>query len=74
MLDILSDPEILRIPADGLVLQMKNMNIDLVTNFPFPTPPDSASLKVGCRAFPCLPHSPAPTVLHLFFNQLSTGG
>lgn len=37
-------PEILRTPIDGLVLQMKAMNIDQVAHFPFPTPPDREAL------------------------------
>ncbi|KOS15711.1 p-loop containing nucleoside triphosphate hydrolase protein [Malassezia pachydermatis] len=37
-------PEILRTPVDGLVLQMKAMNIDQVAHFPFPTPPDREAL------------------------------
>lgn len=37
-------PEILRTPVEGLVLQMKAMNIDNVANFPFPTPPDRHAL------------------------------
>ena len=40
-----SQPEILRVPIEGVVLQMKCMHIDAVTNFPFPTPPDRQSLK-----------------------------
>ncbi|KAG8831892.1 putative ATP-dependent RNA helicase DHR1 [Serendipita sp. 399] len=43
--DQFSRPEILRTPIEGIVLQMKNMHIDTVVNFPFPTPPDRASLK-----------------------------
>eukprot|EP00050_Salpingoeca_kvevrii_P021732 m.114735 g.114735 ORF g.114735 m.114735 type:complete len:1207 (-) comp9458_c0_seq1:121-3741(-) len=39
-----SEPEILRLPADGLTLQMKAMSIDKVANFPFPTPPEAAAL------------------------------
>ena len=39
-----SVPEILRTPVDGLVLQMKAMNIDNVANFPFPTPPNRSAL------------------------------
>ncbi|RUS17073.1 P-loop containing nucleoside triphosphate hydrolase protein [Endogone sp. FLAS-F59071] len=35
-----STPEINRMPIEGVVLSMKSMNIDNVTNFPFPTPPD----------------------------------
>ena len=32
-------------PIEGVALQMKSMHIDAVVNFPFPTPPDRASLK-----------------------------
>lgn len=39
-----SQPEILRMSIEGVVLQMKAMNIDAVTNFPFPTPPDRHAL------------------------------
>lgn len=40
-----SAPEISRRPVDDLVLQMKDMNIDKVINFPFPTPPDATALQ-----------------------------
>ena len=40
-----SPPEISRRPVDDLVLQMKDMNIDKVVNFPFPTPPDVNALQ-----------------------------
>ena len=40
-----SEPEILRVPIEGVVLQMKSMHIDAVVNFPFPTPPDRLALK-----------------------------
>ncbi|CAN6468635.1 unnamed protein product [Victoria cruziana] len=40
-----SDPEILKTPVEGVLLILKFMNIDKVANFPFPTPPDSASLS-----------------------------
>lgn len=40
-----AQPEILKMPIEGIVLQMKSMHIDTVTNFPFPTPPDRTSLK-----------------------------
>ncbi|KAJ7175857.1 P-loop containing nucleoside triphosphate hydrolase protein [Mycena filopes] len=42
--DEFSKPEILRMPIEGVVLQMKSMHIDTVVNFPFPTPPDRATL------------------------------
>ena len=32
-------------PIEGIILQMKSMNIDAVSNFPFPTPPDRDSLR-----------------------------
>lgn len=38
-------PEILRMPIEGIILQMKSMNIDAVANFPFPTPPDRDRLR-----------------------------
>ena len=40
-----SQPEILRMPIEGVALQMKSMHIDAVINFPFPTPPDRLSLR-----------------------------
>ncbi|CDO72409.1 hypothetical protein BN946_scf184977.g108 [Trametes cinnabarina] len=40
-----TQPEILRMPIEGVVLQMKSMHIDAVVNFPFPTPPDRGSLQ-----------------------------
>lgn len=39
-----TSPEILRMPIEGIVLQMKAMNIDSVINFPFPTPPEKQAL------------------------------
>lgn len=48
-LDDHAQPEILRMPVESMVLQMKAMNIDVVTNFPFPTPPDRAALHKAER-------------------------
>lgn len=42
-----SRPEILNKPVDELVLQMKNMNILKVINFPFPTAPERETLKAA---------------------------
>ena len=39
-----AEPEILRAPIEGIVLQLKSMNLQHVANFPFPTPPDRQSL------------------------------
>ncbi|KAL8955443.1 MAG: hypothetical protein Q9183_006643, partial [Haloplaca sp. 2 TL-2023] len=39
-----SEPEILRMPVEDVVLQLKSMDLQHVVNFPFPTPPDRPSL------------------------------
>ncbi|KMU76948.1 pre-mRNA-splicing factor ATP-dependent RNA helicase prp16 [Coccidioides immitis RMSCC 3703] len=39
-----TEPEILRTPIEGVVLQMKCMGLHHVINFPFPTPPNRAAL------------------------------
>jgi ATP-dependent RNA helicase DHX37/DHR1 len=39
-----TDPEILRTPIEGIVLQMKSMGLHNVINFPFPTPPSLKGL------------------------------
>lgn len=39
-----AEPEILRMPVEGVVLQLKSMDLQHVVNFPFPTPPDRLSL------------------------------
>ncbi|KAJ8379810.1 hypothetical protein SKAU_G00005880, partial [Synaphobranchus kaupii] len=39
-----SEAEITRRPVDDLVLQMKDLNIEKVVNFPFPTPPPAETL------------------------------
>lgn len=42
-----AQPDIQRKPVEHLVLQMKCMGIDKVTNFPFPSPPDREQLEVA---------------------------
>ncbi|KAI9832523.1 MAG: hypothetical protein M1819_004312 [Sarea resinae] len=42
--DEYAEPEILRTPIEGVVLQLKSMDLQHVINFPFPTPPDRTSL------------------------------
>lgn len=42
-----SPPEIQQKPIDGLVLQMKAMGIEKVSNFPFPSPPDHVQLEMA---------------------------
>ena len=39
-----SEPEILKMPIDGIVLQLKSLALDTVINFPFPTPPDRKAI------------------------------
>lgn len=39
-----AEPELLRMPIEGVVLQLKAMNLQHVVNFPFPTPPGRQSL------------------------------
>ena len=39
-----TEPEILRMPVEGVVLQLKSMDLQHVLNFPFPTPPDRYDL------------------------------
>ncbi|KAL2264297.1 hypothetical protein VTK26DRAFT_7902 [Humicola hyalothermophila] len=39
-----AEPELLRMPIEGVVLQLKAMNLQRVVNFPFPTPPPRESL------------------------------
>jgi len=40
-----SPPEILNIPIEAVVLQMKSMAINKIESFPFPTPPDPLAIK-----------------------------
>jgi ATP-dependent RNA helicase DHX37/DHR1 len=40
-----AEPEIMRVPIEGVILQMKSMHIDTVINFPFPSPPDRSALR-----------------------------
>ncbi|CAH1802480.1 unnamed protein product [Owenia fusiformis] len=45
--ELFSSPEITRRPVDDLLLLMKDLNIDKVVNFPFPSPPDRLALKAA---------------------------
>ncbi|ONI29333.1 hypothetical protein PRUPE_1G193500 [Prunus persica] len=49
-----SPAEISKVPVDGVVLYMKSMNIDKVSNFPFPTPPEGAALDEAERCLKIL--------------------
>jgi ATP-dependent RNA helicase DHX37/DHR1 len=39
-----AEPELLRMPIEGVVLTLKAMRLQKVVNFPFPTPPDRQSI------------------------------
>ncbi|WEW61537.1 putative ATP-dependent RNA helicase DHR1 [Emydomyces testavorans] len=39
-----TEPEVLRTPIEGVVLQMKSMGLHHIVNFPFPTPPRRTAL------------------------------
>ena len=56
-----SDPEILGMPIEGVVLQMKGMNIEKVVNFPFPTPPGKEELRRAERVLGYLGALKAPS-------------
>jgi hypothetical protein len=45
-----TDPEILQVPCEQVILQMKNMGIQSIEKFPFPTPPSPELLK-SCNIF-----------------------
>ena len=49
-----SEPEILRMPVEGVVLQLKSMELHNVINFPFPTPPDRRGLAKAEKLLTCL--------------------
>ncbi|KAE8807864.1 putative ATP-dependent RNA helicase kurz [Hordeum vulgare] len=49
-----SEPEIKKMPVDGLVLMLKFMKIHKVENFPFPTPPNNESLVEAKRCLTTL--------------------
>lgn len=49
-----SSAEISKVPVDGVVLLMKSMGIDKVSNFPFPTPPERTSLVEADRCLKAL--------------------
>lgn len=44
-----SKPEILRMPVESVILNMKSIGIDQIMNFPFPTHPDRTALKKAER-------------------------
>lgn len=47
--DQFSKPEILRMPVESIVLQMKGMAIHNIVNFPFPTPPERSALAKSIK-------------------------
>ena len=49
-----ADPQILSVPIEGVVLQMRAMGIDKVVNFPFISPPDKTALSAAERTLQIL--------------------
>ncbi|KAM3225200.1 hypothetical protein ACQJBY_058134 [Aegilops geniculata] len=49
-----TEPEIKKMPVEGIVLMLKSMNIDKVENFPFPMPPNKESLVEAQRCLKIL--------------------
>lgn len=68
-----SVPEILRMPIEGVVLQMKSMNIDQVVNFPFPTPPDRVSLAQAEKLLVSLGALSRPTMTRMIGGVQEAG-
>lgn len=44
-----SDPEILNVPLENVILHLKNIGIKDVLQFPFPTRPDLQNLNIALQ-------------------------
>ncbi|CAC21479.1 ATP-dependent RNA helicase, small-subunit processome Dhx37 [Schizosaccharomyces pombe] len=64
-------PEILRTPVESIVLQMKNMNIDNIANFPFPTSPGRSRLEKSLKLLSNLGAIDSEGVLTKLGEQMS---
>ncbi|KAL5339684.1 P-loop containing nucleoside triphosphate hydrolase protein [Aspergillus crustosus] len=67
-----TDPEILRTPIEGVVLQMKGMGLHNVINFPFPTPPSRQGLTKAEKLLKNLGALSADGKITVIGNSLST--
>ncbi|KAL2828231.1 P-loop containing nucleoside triphosphate hydrolase protein [Aspergillus cavernicola] len=67
-----TDPEILRTPIEGVVLQMKSMGLHNVINFPFPTPPSRQGLAKAEKLLKNLGAVSADGKISQIGNSLST--
>ncbi|KAL4750196.1 hypothetical protein BDW72DRAFT_194064 [Aspergillus terricola var. indicus] len=67
-----TDPEILRTPIEGVVLQMKSMGLHNVINFPFPTPPSRQGLAKAEKLLKNLGALTADGKITPIGNSLST--
>ncbi|PYI10785.1 P-loop containing nucleoside triphosphate hydrolase protein [Aspergillus sclerotiicarbonarius CBS 121057] len=67
-----TDPEILRTPIEGVVLQMKSMGLHNVINFPFPTPPSRQGLAKAEKLLKNLGALTAEGKITPIGNRLST--
>jgi len=60
-------------PIEGVVLQMKSMHIDVVVNFPFPTPPDRMTLRKAETILTHLGAFDVPSDLNKGSTEVKTG-
>ncbi|KAL2855447.1 P-loop containing nucleoside triphosphate hydrolase protein [Aspergillus pseudoustus] len=67
-----TDPEILRTPIEGVVLQMKSMGLHNVINFPFPTPPSRHGLAKAEKLLKNLGALSSDDKITAIGNSLST--
>lgn len=67
-----TDPEILRTPIEGVVLQMKSMGLHNVINFPFPTPPSRQGITKAEKLLKNLGALSADGKITHIGNSLST--
>ncbi|OJJ04695.1 hypothetical protein ASPVEDRAFT_136554 [Aspergillus versicolor CBS 583.65] len=67
-----TDPEILRTPIEGVVLQMKSMGLHNVINFPFPTPPSRKGITKAEKLLKNLGALSADGKITHIGNSLST--
>uniref|UniRef100_A0A8C8D259 RNA helicase n=1 Tax=Oncorhynchus tshawytscha TaxID=74940 RepID=A0A8C8D259_ONCTS len=64
---LFSEAEITRRPVEDLVLQMKDLNIDKVVNFPFPTTPSAEALVAAEQLLVSLGALEEPSPLQILY-------
>lgn len=66
-----TEPEISRVPLEGVILQMKSMGIAQVGNFPYPTAPDGERLRSAEKLLTYL-RAIDPASVHLMATTLGS--